>query len=86
MKIINNYDEMIISIKSNDIQRLESLLRYCDSRNSLIVRYIENYGTEHITKISNQLEAVAFKKEVTELCNRCESNNKNFTRKVIYIG
>jgi len=86
MKIINNYNEMIISIESNDINRLENLLRYCDSRNNLIVRYIENHGTEHITKISNQLQAIAFKKEIAELCSRSDINSRNNTRKVIYIG
>ena len=44
MKIINNYDELVLSIRLNDTTRVEELLIYSDCRGAIISKYVESYG------------------------------------------
>ncbi len=68
MKVLNNYDELIIAIDSNDTKRFEGLLAYSDCRNDLVNRYIQNYGIENISKITETIEARALKNILEDHC------------------
>ena len=67
MKILNNYDEMILSIESNDTNRFENLLGYSDCRDNLIFKYADNFGVEGIYKVSKNLKATALKRVIFNL-------------------
>ena len=71
MKIISNYDELILSIESNDICRFEKVFSYSDCRNKLINKYIQNFGRDNLHKISDSLQAKALQNELNEICNGC---------------
>lgn len=92
MKILSNYDELILSIDSSDTKRFESLLAYSDCRNDLINKYVENYGVENIHKITKNVQARALKNELEKICLECKNldcqinNNSLFdSRKMVYI-
>jgi len=83
MKIINNYEELILSIETNDVNRLENLLGYSDCRNRLINRYIKDNGTDNISKIISNLQATALRNEIEDICDVCDINN-NYTKQIVY--
>ena len=90
MKILNNYDELILCIDSKDTKRFENLLAYSDCRNDLIKKYIQNFGIENITKLMQNVEAKALKLSLEKICSDCQNsgcefyiqNSKPFTKKL----
>ena len=92
MKILNNYNELIISIDSFDTKRFENLIAYSDCRNELINKYIQNYGIENINKIAKNIQAKALRNELEKICTECEymeckfhANNRKEFRKIVCI-
>ena len=92
MKILSNYDELILSIDSSDTKRFENLIAYSDCRNDLINKYVENYGVESIHKITKNVQARALKNELEKICLECESidckikkNSFSDSQKIVYI-
>jgi len=67
MKILNNYDELILSIESNDVNRFENLLGYSDCRDNLIFRYADSFGVEAIYNVSKNLKATALKRVILNM-------------------
>jgi len=91
MRILSNYDELILSIDSSDTKRFENLMAYSDCRNDLINKYIENYGSININKITKNIQAKALKNELEKICNECNDNSCRMNRntkeykKIAYI-
>jgi len=90
MKILNNYDELIICIDSQDTKRFENLLAYSDCRNELVNKYIQNFGIDSIQKLTQNIEAKALKLNVEKICSECKisecnlhiKNSKSFEKKI----
>ena len=90
MKILNNYDELIISVDSEDTKRFEKLLAYSDCRNELLTKYIQNFGIKNITKLTQNVEAKALRFNLEKICSDCKEsgcilnaqNTKSFEKKI----
>jgi len=67
MKVLNNYNELILSIQSNDSNRFENLLGYSDCRDDLIMRYVKNFGVDAIYEVSQHIKAIALKRMILNL-------------------
>ena len=89
MRILSNYDELILSVDSYDTKRFESLLAYSDCRNDLVNQYIQSFGTKNISKIARNIQAKALKNELEKICTECGHNeckmNKNPSVKYVKI-
>ena len=79
MKILNNYDELILSIDSKDTKRFETLLSYSDCRNELLNKYIQNFGIEEIIKLTQNIEAKALKSNLEKICTECKERTCKFS-------
>lgn len=66
--IINNYDDLVLSIRLNDIKRVEELLSYSDCRSEIICKYVEFYGVVRITKLIPKIKAKALKDFIINIC------------------
>ena len=66
--IINNYDNLVSSIRLNDITRVEELLSYSDCRGEIISKYIEFNGVVMITKLIPKIKAKALKDFILNIC------------------
>jgi len=75
MRILSNYDELIISVDSYDTKRFENLLAYSDCRNELVNKYIQSFGIKNIRKITKNVQAKALKNELEKICIECEHKN-----------
>ncbi|MGB3749941.1 MAG: hypothetical protein WA945_00070 [Arcobacteraceae bacterium] len=67
MKVLNNYNELILSIQSNDSNRFENLLGYSDCRDDLILRYVNSFGVDAIYQVSQRIKAIALKRMILNL-------------------
>jgi len=78
MKILNNYDELILCIDSQDTKRFENLLAYSDCRNELLNKYIQNFGLESVNQLTQKIEAKALKLNLEKICSECKMNDCDF--------
>jgi len=81
MKLLNNYDELIICIDSQDTKRFENLLAYSDCRNELLNKYIQNFGIDSIKNLTQNVEAKALKLNLEKICSECKTSDCDFHRK-----
>jgi len=90
MKILNNYEELIISVDLDDTKKFEKLLAYSDCRNELLTKYIQNFGIEGITRLTNNVKAKALRFTLEKICSECKKsecilntqNSKSFEKKI----
>lgn len=75
MKLLNNYDELIISVDSDDTKRFEKLLAYSDCRNELLTKYIQNFGIKNIIRLTQNVEAKALRFNLEKICSDCKEND-----------